>query len=220
MAAAQITAVRSLVDSTRASASLTPGARARALRTLRQDLADLVGQIDTYLADAALQESASAITEVTSMAQARENADIREQLLRAGAASGEELDKLGLVSHDAIDAMDSDGMLQQALADGTIGRRIEEALLPLTPANPEAIIWPEGVEGSLLTEADSAAGWEQVTTKDRDLLRSKHGEKAHGVSLKKDAKGYFVHTHRARSKSYPTVDDIPKDDVDFIESTG
>lgn len=40
------------------------------------------------------------------------------------------------------------------------------------------------------------------------------------VGLKKDHKGFYVHTHRARSKSYPTVAAIPRKTVDFIKSTG
>jgi hypothetical protein len=42
-----------------------------------------------------------------------------------------------------------------------------------------------------------------------------------GVSLKQDEKGrWYVHTHRARSDSYDSPEDIPQKDVDFIESTG
>lgn len=41
-----------------------------------------------------------------------------------------------------------------------------------------------------------------------------------GVSLKQDDDGYYVTTHRARSKSYPTPEAIPQSKVDFIESTG
>jgi hypothetical protein len=44
--------------------------------------------------------------------------------------------------------------------------------------------------------------------------------KAKGVSLKKDKNGYYCHTHRARSKSYKTVNSIPKSVIEFIESTG
>lgn len=40
------------------------------------------------------------------------------------------------------------------------------------------------------------------------------------VSLGKDNKGYYVYTHRCRSKSYPTPDAIPLDRVEFIASTG
>ena len=41
-----------------------------------------------------------------------------------------------------------------------------------------------------------------------------------GCSLGADKSGFFVYTHRARSKSYPTVEDIPQKDIKFIESTG
>lgn len=40
------------------------------------------------------------------------------------------------------------------------------------------------------------------------------------VSLGKDDKGYYVFTHRARSSSYPSPDDIPLKKVKFIASTG
>jgi hypothetical protein len=41
-----------------------------------------------------------------------------------------------------------------------------------------------------------------------------------GVSLGKDKDGYFVYTHRARSKSHKTAEGIPVKDVVFIETTG
>lgn len=52
----------------------------------------------------------------------------------------------------------------------------------------------------------------------------KHGltrdGKRYGVSIGKDKDGYFCYTHRARSKSYPTIADIPKSALKFIDSTG
>jgi len=44
--------------------------------------------------------------------------------------------------------------------------------------------------------------------------------KAEDVSLAKDADGYFVMTHRWRSKSYQTIEDIPKSIIIKCESTG
>lgn len=44
--------------------------------------------------------------------------------------------------------------------------------------------------------------------------------KRYCVGVGKDDDGYFVHTHRARSKSYPRKKDIPIKDLKFIESTG
>lgn len=45
-------------------------------------------------------------------------------------------------------------------------------------------------------------------------------EQPGAVSLKKTKAGYSVHTHRARSKFYPTVSAIPLSKVKFIASTG
>ena len=44
--------------------------------------------------------------------------------------------------------------------------------------------------------------------------------KLDGVSLGKDKNGFFVRTHRARCKSYPTPGTIPKSKIAFIKSTG
>ena len=41
-----------------------------------------------------------------------------------------------------------------------------------------------------------------------------------GCSLGKDKQGFFVYTHRARSKSYEHPDNISNKDIDFIDSTG
>lgn len=40
------------------------------------------------------------------------------------------------------------------------------------------------------------------------------------VGKKQDKNGWYVCTHRARSKSYPSIDDIPISKLKFIESTG
>jgi hypothetical protein len=39
-------------------------------------------------------------------------------------------------------------------------------------------------------------------------------------SFAKDKDGYYCYTHRARSRSYGKISDIPKSDVEFIGSTG
>jgi len=41
-----------------------------------------------------------------------------------------------------------------------------------------------------------------------------------GFSMGIDKNGYFIHTHRARSKSYESPDKIPVKDMKFIQSTG
>jgi hypothetical protein len=58
-------------------------------------------------------------------------------------------------------------------------------------------------------------------TKNEPLQRSitKNG-KRYNVGISKDKNGYYAHTHRARSKSYPSKKDIPVSVLKFIESTG
>ena len=41
-----------------------------------------------------------------------------------------------------------------------------------------------------------------------------------GFDMGIDNNGFFVHTHRARSKSYSEPSKIPKKDLKFIDSTG
>ncbi len=45
-------------------------------------------------------------------------------------------------------------------------------------------------------------------------------KKKMGFSCKQDKNGFFIATHRARSKSYESFDKIPMKDITFIDSTG
>ena len=57
-----------------------------------------------------------------------------------------------------------------------------------------------------------------MTPEDRKAIREKYRSKGCGWGRDKD--GVYCYTHRCRSKSYPSVDKIPKKVVDFIVSTG
>lgn len=48
----------------------------------------------------------------------------------------------------------------------------------------------------------------------------KHGYYGRGVGMGIDENGYFVYTHRARSKSYKSELSIPVKVVKWVESTG
>jgi len=52
-----------------------------------------------------------------------------------------------------------------------------------------------------------------------NVLREK-STKADGVSMGADKNGFYVYTHRARSKSKPTPDKITVTEIEFIDSTG
>lgn len=53
---------------------------------------------------------------------------------------------------------------------------------------------------------------------DKSKIDNKFG-KSRACSWAKDKDGYFCYTHRCRSKSYASIDDIPQKDVDFVRST-
>lgn len=57
-----------------------------------------------------------------------------------------------------------------------------------------------------------------ITSSERNEFYKLFG-KSTACSLAKDKNGYYVRTHRARSKSYPEIKDIPKKDVEFVRST-
>jgi rubrerythrin len=63
---------------------------------------------------------------------------------------------------------------------------------------------------------------EEVSSKEIKKGLSKQGFKKDfkSCSLGQDKDGYFVYTHRARSKSYEHPDSIPLKDINFIDSTG
>lgn len=54
-----------------------------------------------------------------------------------------------------------------------------------------------------------------------DLIKKiKEGGYPDGFDMGIDKKGYYIHTHRARSKSHPTPDKITVKEIKFIDSTG
>lgn len=57
-----------------------------------------------------------------------------------------------------------------------------------------------------------------ITSSEREEFYKIFG-KSQACSLAKDKNGYYVRTHRARSKSYPEISKIPKKDVEFVRST-
>lgn len=73
--------------------------------------------------------------------------------------------------------------------------------------------------GGKLQETAMVPGAEPPSQDEREAFYAVHGRES-GVSLKKDKDGFFVHTHRARSRSYPKPGGIPKSAVEFIGSTG
>jgi hypothetical protein len=101
---------------------------------------------------------------------------------------------------------------------------VERILMELArrdaPAPPKPPSLPDGVHA--LDEWAGKDKWTDPTTEDRQEWEKVHGGTPidHGVSLHRDDKGYFVHTHRARSDSYESIAKIPKEVIKQIEETG
>lgn len=60
---------------------------------------------------------------------------------------------------------------------------------------------------------------EYLTTDERKFIKNKFGHVGCSFAKNKKNNKYFCFTHRARSKYYENLDDIPKKVVDFISST-
>ena len=69
----------------------------------------------------------------------------------------------------------------------------------------------------LITESKKKSK-EPLTTDEYQQVKERFGDST-TCSFAKDKDGYYCYTHRCRSKSYPTIDEIPQDKVDFVRST-
>lgn len=52
------------------------------------------------------------------------------------------------------------------------------------------------------------------------LTEVKKPSRFNGVGVAKDKDGVYIKTHRCRSESYRTLEDIPDSVIEFIRSTG
>lgn len=77
---------------------------------------------------------------------------------------------------------------------------------------------PRGDEHEMPPDPFTAA--RKKPKKDDNVRGYSRDPRFDGVGLKKDRNGFYVHTHRSRSDSYPTVDDIPASEIEEIRSTG
>lgn len=59
--------------------------------------------------------------------------------------------------------------------------------------------------------------YQSLSPEERQIANKRFGEIE--CSIMKDKKGFFAHTHRARTKSYPTLEQLPKKEVDFVSTT-
>jgi hypothetical protein len=90
----------------------------------------------------------------------------------------------------------------------------ENSLLVEDPADPTAILLGKPDDRGM---ARAAARKRPQGKPARGYTRDPRYD---GMHLKKDRNGFYVHTHRLRSDSYPTPEDIPDSEVEKIRATG
>lgn len=105
--------------------SLSPEARLMKLAVYRDDLNDMLGRVDTYRGDLGLVQEGRDPAYREAVMEAREDANVRRILIERELSTGVELDALGYPSHEDIDRLDEEGLLEAWLAESG---RIEEGL--------------------------------------------------------------------------------------------
>jgi hypothetical protein len=105
-------------------------------------------------------------------------------------------------------------------------RFFENSFLVEPPADPTAFVLGKIELGpgldhlAKLAKEASIPNVDWARTASNAVVKPEHLREAlREVSLGQDEGGYYVYTHRARSKSHPTPDQIPQGDIDFISST-
>ena len=119
-----------------------------------------------------------------------------------------------------------DGYRREGIATALL-RTAESEVGPIAHSTPEDMT-PEGMAWARSTGADvqglPGSTWNPLTAKIKDdpyvELTEEQKERFAGTTVRQDDDGFYCHTHRARGKSYPSIDEIPDDEVGFIESTG
>lgn len=100
----------------------------------------------------------------------------------------------------------------------------ENSLLVEPPADPTAFFLGVDDTGVRSMGMQMRTASREATSKISDdeyvKLTPEQKQRFDGTTVRRDSKGFYCHTHRARSESYPSIDEIPDEDVRFIESTG
>lgn len=85
------------------------------LRSIREDLAEALDDVDARIADVeASSTEEEQVDVVLAISRLREAADIRDELIEAGTINAEEADDDGVLSNADLDAMQEEGILEAA----------------------------------------------------------------------------------------------------------
>jgi ribosomal protein L24 len=119
------------IEEVAADGTQTAEERAARLNEFKLDLTEMLGVVATYIGDAQTEASGRTREEQLAVERLRESADIRAELLERGVATEEALDDALMLSHEAIDQLVEDGMLEEtAMHVAGFMRKFEEGRHP------------------------------------------------------------------------------------------
>jgi hypothetical protein len=119
----ELAPVRNALERTFRDSSRSAVERKRDLTEARDDLSDLTGQAQRYRNQLEMREEGGAADGALERVEARERADVREAMLARGEATADDLDEMGFLSHEQLDALEQDGTLGDRLAELATVRR-------------------------------------------------------------------------------------------------
>lgn len=99
--------LRSLIEKLYNDDSISSGRKEQELLMLQRELKPLLGLVSNYLASTQKLMEAESIRLGHAGLEARENATIREEMLRQGKATEAQMDEVGYVSHETLDKADA-----------------------------------------------------------------------------------------------------------------
>lgn len=109
-------ALREALERTASDPGTPAASKQRELRTIRDELKHLAGYADSLLGELALAEEREALDAQQEELRLHEDAAIREEMLRRGLATEEQLDQLGLTSSGELAERRADGTLAEAVS--------------------------------------------------------------------------------------------------------
>lgn len=194
--------LRTEIEECAANGTVSPQERQARLAEFRTDLLDVVGSIDSYMGDAANEiEAANQDVTPAQIAKLRENADIRVRLIEAGETTPEDADSILLWSHETLDELAEEGLLEESAA--------------------HAAAFFGGIAGRMFDEKKHPRGrggkWTNVFNQ---VSKVKEGERKHlgnGIHVKNAGGKLHVQVHRRTISTHTSAEDATHSAVAALE---
>lgn len=208
--ATAVSDLRAQVEALASDPATDPALRVRALSELRDDLVVVLGAIDSYLGTLGKHREAGAAIGGAMVARLRENAELREELIRRGEMTAAKLDEVGYYDSAELDRLEEEGLLE-AVAGELHGRW-------------EAAKHPRGRRGQFTVTDHLAA-----KATGRDLYKVGGGHDPHGshsyqgfkksmdAVMKASQSGMRINVFDPSGKEHAQVKVTGADELDRVE---